>query len=99
MMRSGRNVPTPAIPIPDFAVPYAAPAPKTAISIPPVHHSFRSLHPNIIENAMPACEAISLMSKLKFDRLTIPMNGANLGVSSESAMLLSAPVMRARAEW
>lgn len=25
MMRSGRNVPTPAIPMPDFAVPYAAP--------------------------------------------------------------------------
>ena len=27
MMRSGRNMPTPAIPIPDLAVPYAAPAP------------------------------------------------------------------------
>ena len=25
MMRSGRKVPTPAIPMPDFAVPYAAP--------------------------------------------------------------------------
>ena len=27
IMRSGLNVPTPAIPMPDFAVPYAAPAP------------------------------------------------------------------------
>lgn len=27
MIRSGRNVPTPAMPMPDFAVPYAAPAP------------------------------------------------------------------------
>lgn len=27
MIRSGRKVPTPAIPMPDFAVPYAAPAP------------------------------------------------------------------------
>lgn len=27
MIRSGLNVPTPAIPMPDFAVPYAAPAP------------------------------------------------------------------------
>lgn len=25
MIRSGLNVPTPAMPIPDFAVPYAAP--------------------------------------------------------------------------
>jgi hypothetical protein len=28
MMRSGLNVPTPTIPMPDLAVPYAAPAPK-----------------------------------------------------------------------
>lgn len=28
MIRSGLNVPTPAIPIPDLAVPYAAPVPK-----------------------------------------------------------------------
>lgn len=28
MMRSGRNVPTPAIPMPDFAVPNAAPMPN-----------------------------------------------------------------------
>ena len=27
MIRSGRKVPTPAMPMPDFAVPYAAPAP------------------------------------------------------------------------
>lgn len=27
MIRSGLNMPTPAIPIPDLAVPYAAPAP------------------------------------------------------------------------
>lgn len=27
MIKSGRKVPTPAIPMPDFAVPYAAPAP------------------------------------------------------------------------
>lgn len=27
MIRSGLNVPTPAMPMPDFAVPYAAPAP------------------------------------------------------------------------
>jgi len=28
MIKSGLKVPTPAIPMPDFAVPYAAPAPK-----------------------------------------------------------------------
>lgn len=28
MIRSGRKVPTPAIPIPDLAVPYAAPMPR-----------------------------------------------------------------------
>jgi hypothetical protein len=28
MMRSGLNVPTPTIPMPDLAVPYAAPAPR-----------------------------------------------------------------------
>lgn len=27
MIRSGLNTPTPAMPMPDFAVPYAAPAP------------------------------------------------------------------------
>lgn len=27
MIRSGRKVPTPAMPMPDLAVPYAAPAP------------------------------------------------------------------------
>lgn len=37
MIRSGLNVPTPAIPMPDLAVPYAAPAhPKImAAAIPP----------------------------------------------------------------
>lgn len=37
MIRSGLNVPTPAIPIPDLAVPYAAPAHPNimAAAIPP----------------------------------------------------------------
>ena len=32
MIKSGRKVPTPAIPIPDFAVPYAAPIPMQSVS-------------------------------------------------------------------
>lgn len=32
MMRSGRKVPTPAIPMPDFAVPYAAPMQPKAMA-------------------------------------------------------------------
>jgi len=32
MIRSGLNVPTPAIPMPDFAVPYAAPAPMPVLN-------------------------------------------------------------------
>lgn len=90
-MRSGLNVPTPAIPIPDFAVPYAAPI---AIS-----HQFGApfvlvvrvmgLQPKIIAKAMPACEAISVRPSLNLceRELTIPKNGANLGAASESAML------------
>lgn len=37
MIKSGLNVPTPAIPIPDLAVPYAAPAHPNimAAAIPP----------------------------------------------------------------
>lgn len=61
MMRSGLNVPTPAIPIPDFAVPYAAPMPIS-------HHQSRAessfgplLHPKIIANPMPACREVSTM--------------------------------------
>lgn len=54
MIRSGLKVPTPAMPIPDFAVPYAAPA-----------------QPKIMAAAIPP----------------IPMKGANLGASSESAMM------------
>lgn len=34
MIRSGRNVPTPAMPMPDFAVPYAAPTPDTTCQSP-----------------------------------------------------------------
>ena len=33
MMRSDLNVPTPAIPMPDFAVPYAAPKPIDALLV------------------------------------------------------------------
>lgn len=33
MIKSGRYVPTPAIPMPDFAVPYAAPIPVIVLSV------------------------------------------------------------------
>lgn len=56
MIRSGLKVPTPAIPMPDFAVPYAAPT-----------------HPKVIAKQMPA----------------IPMNGANFGAISDSAIVRS----------
>ena len=52
MIRSGLNMPTPAIPIPDLAVPYAAPAPDhyvvSSSLVGPVLRFLRDLHPNII---------------------------------------------------
>lgn len=62
MMRSGRKVPTPAIPIPDFAVPYAAPIARYRVNICPrigecVLYPHREkavvIHPKIIAAAMP----------------------------------------------
>jgi len=66
MIRSGLNVPTPAIPIPDFAVPYAAP-----------------IHPKVIAKQMP----------------DIPMNGANFGVNSDSAMMRSSSARERQDRW
>ena len=50
MIKSGLKVPTPAIPIPAFAVPYAAPAPALCLAgkLLEPHLSVRSSHPNII---------------------------------------------------
>lgn len=54
MIRSGLNTPTPAMPMPDFAVPYAAPAP--GFGVVSIIYGFRweatfgiyHVHPNII---------------------------------------------------
>lgn len=49
MIRSDLNVPTPAIPMPDFAVPYAAPIPALPLAFPQIaSFSFPSIHPKII---------------------------------------------------
>ena len=51
MMRSGRKVPTPEIPMPDFAVPYAAPIAGLVVSFrPPVRicRTKKYVHPKII---------------------------------------------------
>lgn len=92
MIRSGLNVPTPAIPMPDLAVPYAAPA-----------------HPNIMAAAIPPCmPAQSSVSSTPDTDMghgdrrrgdgdgghTMPMNGANLGDSSESAMIAACLLFR-----
>lgn len=93
MIRSGLNVPTPAIPMPDLAVPYAAPA-----------------HPNIMAAAIPPCTPTQLSACQASYRLregyghghgvdgksghTMPMNGANLGDSSESAMVAASLLLR-----
>ena len=76
MIRSDLNVPTPAIPMPDFAVPYAAPMPVHPVQYasPPIHDLAVCLHPKIMANAIPA----------------IPRKGANLGAKSSSiAAILS----------
>jgi hypothetical protein len=55
-MRSGLNVPTPAIPMPDFAVPYAAPALPKIISKLSVSMVYGE--PVVVEHtakAIPAC--------------------------------------------
>lgn len=70
MMRSGLKVPTLAIPMPDFAVPYAAPIPAYPFSIPSHSVLFSGIHPNIMAKAMPA----------------MPRKGANLGVNSTDDM-------------
>jgi hypothetical protein len=49
MIKSGLNVPTPAIPIPAFAVPYAAPAAATmSVNQSPYSPSLGNVHPKII---------------------------------------------------
>lgn len=99
MMRSGLKVPTPAMPIPDFAVPYAAPI---AIAIyqsssfdamPSIHGRGVCVHPKIIAAAMPPCN-VGISMRVPFPHVmdrtpTIPMKGANLGESSDSAIVMS----------
>ncbi len=58
MIRSGRNVPTPAIPMPDFAVPYAAPIavedqPRISLMFYNRGRKRSLVHPNTIAAAMP----------------------------------------------
>lgn len=50
MMRSDLNVPTPAIPMPDLAVPYAAPMPIPFLALLylPGIQLFEDVHPKII---------------------------------------------------
>jgi len=48
------------------------------------------LHPKVIAKQMPACGACQYISPLSSqENLTIPMNGANLGACSASAMMNS----------
>lgn len=70
MIRSGLNVPTPAMPMPDLAVPYAAPraGEQCQCVFCGVALVDEIVLPKIMANAMPA----------------IPMKGANLGVRSFS---------------
>lgn len=67
MMRSGLNVPTPAIPMPDFAVPNAAPMPSMCQYSLAATVEFQSaaediVHPKIMANAMPAWFPVSYLS-------------------------------------
>jgi hypothetical protein len=87
MIKSGRNVPTPAIPMPDLAVPYAAPIPK-AISNGSESIQLGFSHPKIIAAAMPACSNHQqTVPQIEWVLRTIPMNGANLGVITDSTIV------------
>ena len=86
MIRSGRKVPTPAIPIPDLAVPYAAPIPRQHRLV--LLHSFNGVvltsEGHGEGNASLWKQSVSTMRSvqmLELDRLlTMPKKGANLGV-------------------
>ena len=65
MIKSGRNVPTPAMPIPDLAVPYAAPMPmvihlalilKVAAALDRRERGNGVVHPKTIAAAIPPYE-------------------------------------------
>ena len=78
MMRSDLKVPTPAMPMPDLAVPYAAPRPvhRSLMFFSCRYEILMIILPNIMANATPA----------------MPRKGANLGTKSsatESAMVLT----------
>lgn len=95
MIKSGRNVPTPAIPIPDFAVPYAAPIPAAYCQI---NHSLISYRivPYIRMSSRSRCRPLCCVSQhdtlpSPAQPLTIPKNGANFGAYSNSSILTAAP--------
>jgi len=96
MIRSGRKVPTPAIPMPDLAVPYAAPIPIYIHQLCLAYPARRCSHPKLIAKNMPAWKSYqyAVLSNEGLASLTIPKNGANLGARSESAMMNSARSMR-----
>ena len=89
MIRSDLNVPTPAIPIPDLAVPYAAPTPcNRHISSCTSARSGR-----VYLTSEDHCKGNTGLVRCQYAnstwaerRLTIPKKGANLGVSSDAGM-------------
>jgi hypothetical protein len=56
MTKSGRYAPTPAIPIPDFAVPYAAPVPVHLLALP---HEASSLQSHTSKDHLSRAEMVS----------------------------------------
>ena len=114
MIRSGLKVPTPAMPMPAFAVPNAAPAPaRYAVSVCRPSRISKS-HVHTSKYHLESWISIACSTGIKLgdqrqmqphpaqfisilkqrvnthSRHTMPMNGANLGVSSFSAITVSA---------
>jgi hypothetical protein len=88
-MRSGLNVPTPTIPMPDLAVPYAAPAPK--FHCQPVLGTKIDAFAHIRISLRMQRQPVEAISNDAADEsstlLTIPKKGANFGDCTESSMM------------
>jgi hypothetical protein len=92
-MRSGLNVPTPAIPIPDFAVPYAAPAhPRIIFNAGVSTVDGRPKEPNILQERFQPVEYV-ITSSLQRKHPYIPCQRTEQnGVSTRLPLLpLSMP--------
>ncbi len=97
MIRSGRKVPTPAMPMPDFAVPYAAPIaieyqPQISIiSFRRVGKIARTSKDHCRSNATLGKRVRSVQERVLIWILTMPMKGANFGATSESILSVCMP--------